>query len=237
MHAGRRRAELRRVPAFHHHHLTPSLAGNSSRPSQGTPLARCRELRLRLPHSAPYGLDNSCHVWRAGRLTPQLERAPLAWCWGRTRPSFSLWRAPLLSSCRTPRSAPTRIPPCLDGVFSPNSCAMGAARLSQIDCGMTIQFRLTALARKECFGYLEMLDKQNQGTPSPAARCLWPDPCCRADLWAVLCREQAPSGDGHVQLKRLETAPSSLLTRKTFFAMSTMSSARLSQFQSPMTSS
>jgi hypothetical protein len=69
-HVGRRRAELRRVTTT----TTPD-------PS----LARRSELRPRFPHAVPCALDNICHVWRAGRLAPQLERAALARGWNGIR--------------------------------------------------------------------------------------------------------------------------------------------------------
>jgi hypothetical protein len=70
MHAGRRRAELRLVTTT----TTPY-----------TSLARRSELPPRFPHAVPCALDNSCHVWRAGRLALQLERAALARSWSGTR--------------------------------------------------------------------------------------------------------------------------------------------------------
>jgi hypothetical protein len=48
-------------------------------------LARRSKLPPRFPHAVPCALDNFCHVWRAGRLAPQLERAALARGWSGTR--------------------------------------------------------------------------------------------------------------------------------------------------------
>jgi hypothetical protein len=100
-------------------------------------LVGCRALSPHSPHTAPCTLDNGRHVWRAGRLTPQPERAALARGWDGTRPNFSRWRAPPLSSSRAPQSAPTRIPPCLGGFLSRSSCEMSAVRASQNAYGMT----------------------------------------------------------------------------------------------------
>jgi hypothetical protein len=48
-------------------------------------LARRRKHPRRFTHAAPCALDCSCHVWRAGRLAPRLERAALTRAWGATR--------------------------------------------------------------------------------------------------------------------------------------------------------